>query len=184
MKATQKYSVTFRGIDGTSTTRFSRLSDAASYVRRRDLGEEYRRVGGLQCEFGFITFNGFSWNDIRPNGDYLLAPPRVTFRKSQFKSHVTGLSLGINAFANGEEAAHICERTEEQHGSNGFDVDFGFGQCFIPGEPRWARFETLEAAKEAIKSRLNRRYQSLVGSAPGQELDRYEEGGPIYTGDM
>jgi hypothetical protein len=148
------YKIKFTAIDGTETKSFKRLADVASYVQKRDLGEEWRRSEGLQCEFGFIRFLNFGWEHIRPEGSYVTAAPTLSFRKSKFKSHVTGLPLCIEAYVNGSEAAQIFERNKEAHGSDSFDVDFGFGDLYREGQPRWDRFPTLEAAKQAIKARL------------------------------
>jgi len=59
-----QYRINYHGCDGRDVTRFSSLADAAKYVKARDLGPEYRKPGGLQGEYAFFGFSGFSWEDI------------------------------------------------------------------------------------------------------------------------
>jgi len=53
-------------IDGAGRKRFASIAKAAAYVaRQEDLGEDGRRVDGFQAEFGYYSFVGFTWSEIR-----------------------------------------------------------------------------------------------------------------------
>lgn len=65
MSKSKSYAVRFHGIDGSSSERFHSLKAAASYVKARYLGSEYiRGDSGLQDEFGYYRFAGFTWADL------------------------------------------------------------------------------------------------------------------------
>ena len=113
----QQFSITYRGVDGTKTTKFSNLSDAARYVKDQDMGVDYRRQWGLQGEYGQFGFNGFSWTDIMDNPfsengewkhDLFSAPIRVVFR--QTKVGFSSDKVMWKATAGGRDEGSIYER--------------------------------------------------------------------------
>lgn len=58
------FKIHYRGCDGKETFRFATLAAVARYVKGRDMGPDYRRGEGLQGEFAFFTFDGFTWADV------------------------------------------------------------------------------------------------------------------------
>jgi len=104
-----KFTIVYSGVDSLGEPRhFSSLAAAARYVRARWLGEEWRRIDGLQMEFGNLDFMGFTWHDIRPDGKWIEMPRgRLISRKSKD----VGIYAGIWRLSQNEQnAGNIYEK--------------------------------------------------------------------------
>jgi len=155
MSKSKPFAVKFRGIDGTSTSRFSTLAGAAKYVKDRYLGPEYVRGNDtLQDEFGYYVFTGFTWADLGKRVPTEDGYPEFRW----FKAFGGDLDPDLDPTATGRYK--IC--SVHPHWNDRDYVD------------SWS-YKTITRADSlvAVRAKLNKLYEELGDDGP-DEFNPYE----------